>query len=280
MSRRKLRKKISFFLYICVAVVSIFACCLVTVANPSVFVNAFTSGECVESLRADVVLYATDMCKKNNIPDDFVEDAISYDTMYHLEKAFVSGTLGASKQYNENAFSGMLDDFTTDLRQKVEKSLDSNGIGESSYNTDSLSLFCRDIAGYIESRIDFQYMNNVRHEIRRIRIVSYIFIAIFTLVAVALIVCLSLKGGKNYKILQSIASSVLGAAFMNAIVAVALGIVNATKDLIIYPLYIAGAFVDYFQLTALTFASCSALLFMVFLVLLVFGWKLKRNEKE
>ena len=67
---------------------------------------------------------------------------------------------------------------------------------------------------------------------------------------------------------------------MNVVVAAALGIVNATKDLVIYPLYIAGAFVDYFQLTALTFTSCSAILFMVFLVLLVAGWKLKRSEKE
>lgn len=280
MSRRKLRKRISFFLYICIAFVSIFVCCLVTVANPSVFVKTFTSSECVEALRNDVALYASDMCKKNNISDDFVDDAISYDTMYHLQKAFVSGTLGASKQYNENAFAGMLEDFEADLEQSVAKSLDANAISADSYDGNGLTQFCQNIADYVESRIDFQYMNDVRHEIKRIKIISYIFIAVFVPTAAALIVVVSLKGGKSYKILQSIASSVLGASFMNVVVAAALGIVNATKDLVIYPLYIAGAFVDYFQLTVLTFTSCSAILFMVFLVLLVAGWKLKRSEKE
>ena len=280
MSRRKLRKRISFFLYVCIAFVSIFACCIVTVANPNAFVKAFTSSECIESLRADVKLYTSDMCKKNNIPDDFVENAISYDTMYHLQTAFVSGTLGASKQYNENAFSGMLDDFESELEQSVAKSLDANAISDSLYDAESLSLFCRDIADYIESRIDFQYMNNVRHAIKRMRAVSFVLAAAFMLIGAALIVYLSLKGGKNYKILQSIASSVLGASFMNVVVVVALTIVYLSKDLVIYPLYTAGAFVDYFRSTILTFASCSALLFMLFLALLVAGWKLKRSEKE
>ena len=123
-------------------------------------------------------------------------------------------------------------------------------------------------------------MNNVRHAIKRMRAVSFVLAAAFMLIGAALIVYLSLKGGKNYKILQSIASSVLGASFMNVVVVVALTIVYLSKDLVIYPLYTAGAFVDYFRSTILTFASCSALLFFVFLVLLVAGWKLKRSEKE
>lgn len=280
MSRRKIRDKLSFLLYVSIAVVSVCICLLVTVANPNTFVKAFTTSNYVEALRQDASLYASDMCLKNNIPDDFVYDVVSYDDMYHLELAYVSGQLSASKQYNESAFEGMLEDYSYELQSNVRKSLANDNIVLNSSQNEAVASFCDDIVNYIKERISFKYMTNVRNSIKIVRIISYASIVVFATAGVVIAVWLCLKGGKNYKVLRSVACSVLGASLMNAVVAVVVGIVDATKDLVIYPLYIAGAFVDYFESVAITYAICSMILFAVFLVLLVFGWKLKRSEKE
>ena len=280
MSRRKFRDRVSFFLYVAVAVVSVCICCLVTVANPSAFVKAFTTSNYVESLRDDVSLYVSDMCKKNNVPDDFVGDVVKYDDMYYLETAYVSGQLGASKQYNENAFNSMLAEYKVEMQNEIKKELSARNIKLTKSSENNLALFCDDIASYIESRISFKYMNNVRNGVKIIRIISYILIAVFGISGIALAVWLSVKGGKSYKVLRSTAGCFLGASLINVITAISIGIVNATKELVIYPLYIAQAFVDYTEVTAITFASCSAIMFFIFLVMLVFGWKLKRSEME
>ena len=277
-SKMKYRDRLSFLLYVSLAFVSISLCCIISVANPNTLLEAFTDSDTVESLRADVSQYTEDMCLKNNIPDDFVSQAVTYDDMYTLETVYVSGALDASNQYTDASFDIYLNDFTDALQKKVVKSLQQNGINDVS--DESVRAFCEDISDYASSRIDVSCMNSVKYSIKRIRIISYLLVAVFCVCAVISVALILTGGGKKYRAVRSISYSVLGASLINFVVLIGIKIVEATKDLVIYPLYIADAFIKYVDMSCGAFFVGAVSSLAVFLTLVAVSWKLKRNEKD
>lgn len=277
-SKMKYRDRLSFFLFAALAFLSVSLCCLISVANPATLVTAFTDYNVVEPLRADVLQYTEDMCQKNNIPDDFASGVVTYDEMYLLEKAYVSGTLNASKQYTEASFGPYLDDLTDTMQKRLAKSLEENGV---SYDSEeSLRTFCLDISDYINSRINVSCMNSVKYSVRRIKFMSYLFTAVFSVCAAVCTALIVLNGGKRYRAIRSISYSVLGTALVNFTVLAGIKIVEATKDLVIYPLYVADAFINYVDMSCGAFAVSAISSLAVFLLLVAVSWKLKRNEKD
>lgn len=277
-SKMKYRDRLSFLLYVSLAFVSISLCCIISVANPNTLVAAFTDYDTVEALRADVTRYAEDMCLKNNIPDDFVSQAVTYDEMYTLEKAYISGSLGASEQYTDASFDIYLDDFTESTEKKLVKSLKQNGVEYDSEQ--SVTDFCSDISDYASGRIDVSCISSVKYSINRIRIISYILSAVFSVCAAICAVLIVTRGGKKYRAVRSLSYSVLGASLINFVVLIGIKIVEATKDLVIYPLYTADAFIKYVDMSCGAFFVSAVSSFAVFMMLVAVSWKLKRNEKD
>lgn len=277
-SKMKYRDRLSFFMYVSLAFVSICLCCIVSVANPNTLVTAFTDADVVEPLRKDASLYAEDMALKNNIPNGFVEQAITYDEMYSLEKAYISGSLNASKQYTEASFEIYLDDFTSTMQKKLTKYLQQNGVDYPS--DEAVQSFCTDVADYISGRLEVSCMSSVKYSIKRIRIISYILAAVFSVCGAICAALIILNGGKKYRAVRSLSYSVLGASLVNFVVLVGIKIVEATKDLIIYPLCIADAFIKYVDMSCGAFFVSAVSSLAVFLLLVAVSWKLKRNEKD
>lgn len=280
-SKMKLRDRLSFFIFVSLVIVSLCISCLITVANPDTVVNAFCDKEVVEDLRSDVSLYAKDMCLENNLPDDFVDNSITYDSMYYLQKSYISGRLGASAEFNENAFESHLEEFKDDLTEDVNKMIaDRNVQVDGNVSDTAVMDFCSDIADYIDSRVNLSYINSVVTGVKTLRTLSVVLLVIFALTGTASTVFMVFKGGKTYRIVRHISYSVLGASLVGFINACVVAVVKATKDLVIYPLYIAKAFMIYVDSSIHTIIVSSLCLLVIFFVLVTSVWRIKRDEND
>lgn len=278
-SKMKMRDRLSFLIFIAIVIVTLCVNCFVVIANPNVIVNTFCDSEVVEPLHTDVVTYAKDMCKKNNLPDSFIENSITYDSVYILQKSCISGKLGASSDFNENAFETYLDEFRTHLAEDVYKMIDEKNVQiDPSVSDSAVDNFCLDIAKYVDTRVNLSYINSVVKGVKVVRVLSTVLSIIFGISGVSAVVYMSFKGGKTYRILRHISYSVLGGTIVGFINALILIVLKTTKDLVIYPLYIAQAFMNYVDLSIECIMISSLCLLTVFFLLISVVWKIKRDE--
>lgn len=278
---RKIRGVLSFFLYLCLVGILLCTNFFAVTGNPNTFVKVFTDASYVQDLYSDVVQYATDSAQSNSIPTDFIEKSIKYNSIYEIEKAYISGALEASKQYNENAYLSLLDTFNEEVQRSVKNMVKEQNIKiDSSVKDTAIYDFSKGITTYVQDKVEFKSINELKGFINRTKALCYVVMAISVIGAVVFILILALKGGKDYRGIRSISYSVLATAIMDLIFILAIAIVRATKDLVIYPSYLVGAFMQWVNESMAALSYSAAILFVIFLALACSVWKMKRKEKE
>lgn len=196
-----------------------------------------------------------------------------------FRKYRISGKLGASSDFNENAFETYLDEFRTHLAEDVYKMIDEKNVQiDPSVSDSAVDNFCLDIAKYVDTRVNLSYINSVVKGVKVVRVLSTVLSIIFGISGVSAVVYMSFKGGKTYRILRHISYSVLGGTIVGFINALILIVLKTTKDLVIYPLYIAQAFMNYVDLSIECIMISSLCLLTVFFLLISAVWKIKRDE--
>lgn len=278
-SKMKMRDKLSFFIFIAAVIVSLCINCFATIANPNALVDSFCSREVVEALRDDITLYTEDLCLKNSLPDDFIKETVTYDSTVLLQKSFISGKLGASADFNENAFDSYLEDFKQDMIKNINEMIDEKNVRvDSNVSDDAVDVFCSDVAKYVDSRINLSYIYNVAQGINIMHKLATVLFVLFGVSGIAAIVYMSLKGGKTYRVIRHLSYSALGASLVGFADATIICIVKATKNLVIYPTYVAQAFLNYVNMSVKSIMVSSLCLLTVFFLLITVVWKIKRNE--
>lgn len=278
---KNFRTVISFFLYLCLAGVLLCTSFFTVTGNPNTFVKAFTDSSYVQELYSDVVQYATDTAQGNSVPTDFIEKSIKYETIYEIEKAYMSGALGASKQYNENAYLTLLETFNEEVERSVNNMVQEQNLKiDGAIKKNAVSDFSNDITLYVQKKVEFKSINELKGFIKMTSLLCYVIMTLSVIGTITFILLLIFKGGKNYRGIRSISYSVLATTILDLIFILAIAIVKATKDLVIYPTYLVGAFMQWVNESMAALSYSAAILFVIFLALACYVWKLKRNEKE
>lgn len=284
MSRRKISKNkkfrltTGFFLYVFIALFSLSCCGIFCIANSKNVADTFTSYSYVESLKADIIQYTSDRCSEASISDEFAQKSIDYDTVHQLEESYIYGMMNVSDQYTDKAFDALMNNYEENLVKALQDMVNQQGVKIDS--KDGLNSFCSDIANYTRDKIEFKYATQLKSTVKKVRILSYVVFVISAIMLIVLSILMFKKGGKNYKVTRNLAYSFLSAFILDYILLFAGLMVKLTKNLVIYPLYLANAFMGYYDgvLLSITFAGAICLLASV--IMATFTWRFKRNERE
>lgn len=276
--RKKFRNSISFFLYVFIVLFSLSCCGVFSVVNPKAVSNVFTNRFYAESVKQDVVEYAQSKCLEASIPNDAINKAVSFDCIHQLLEAYSFSQLEVSDQYNDNAFGSLLNDYKQELNKRTQAMIDEQKIEVDSKA--SLDSFCKDIVDYTKEKVEFKYMSQLKSIVKYARLLSCFVMGISAIGVFVLGLILTKKGGKNYRITRSFSYSFLAAAILNLMLVFSGVMVKLTKDLVIYPMYLAKSFMDYYNSALLSVTYASAILLLISIVLMSLTWKFKRQERD
>lgn len=276
--QKKSRNVMSFFIYVFVALFSLSCCGILSIANSKTVADVFTNYSYVESLKADVQSYANDRCLEASVPNDFVNKSFDYNTIHQLQEAYIYSELDVSNQYNADAFDALMATFEESLNEHMQDMIDEQGITTDSKA--SRESFCKDIAKFTRGKIEFKFITELKSIVKRVRLLSYATAILSAIMLIILGAILIKKGGKNYRITRSFSYSFLAGFIFNFVLVIAGLLVKATKDLVIFPSYLADAFMKYYNSSLLSVTYAGAVLLLISIVLAAFTWKFKRQERE
>lgn len=280
-SRRKTRTALSFVLYLCIAMCALCFEFVSVTANPKTFVYEFTNSTYVENLRSDIAQYTKDLCAVNSISDDFVDNLITYDNIYKIENAYISGEFVSTQEFSQDAYSGLLDQLKENVATSVANVVKSENITvEKTVKNTAIDEFADDVADYAGEVIQFGYARQVKDFCDLSKTVCSILIAVCGAIGIGIIISLFKHTSRKYRATRNIAYSLLASAVMNLIVLVAVAVIKATRQLVIYPTYLVDVFIRWLNDSMCALAIGSFALVVLFAVFACVTWKLKHDSKQ
>lgn len=276
-ARRNKRSVLAFFLYICITIAVFSAEFLLVAGNSNTFVKEFTNASYVENLRADIAQYTSDLCKVNSVPDDFIDEVVTYNNVYNLENAYISGEFNSSEEFSTQSHSASVKLFEENVEKSVAKMLKKQNI---SVSDAQIKNFSGMVAGYADRTTQFGYIEQLKSFCRTSKIVCSILLSVCSLVGIGLVIGLFTGTSRKYRATRSVSYALLSSAVMSLLVALAVFIVKSAKQLVIYPSYLVDVFIRWADASADSVLVGAGVLFAAFAFLASVTWKLKRDIEE
>ncbi len=280
-SRRRTRAILAFVLYLCVIICAVCLEFVSVTANPKTFVKEFTNSTYVENMRKDVVQYTKDLCALNSVSDDFVDNLISYDNIYRIEKAYISGEFTSTQEFSEEAYTGLLAQLKENVATSVSDFIKTENITvEKSVKSTAADKFADDVAEYTGKVIQFGYAEQVKDFCNLSKTVCFVLIAVCGVIGICTVILLFKHTSQKYRATRNIAYSLLASTVMNLIVLAAVVFVKSTKHLIIYPTYLVDVFMRWLDDSVYAFAIGTGFLGILFVAFACVTWKLKHDSEQ
>lgn len=281
---KKKRNILSFFLFLSIVMLSLSIIGSSVIFNSNAFSEIFTDSTYVSKMQKDIIEYGEDLCRKNSIPKDFMPRVIRYNTIMELEKSYVNNALSVSDEfevYNDYAYGVLLEQLQVDIENAAKQAVKASGLEIAKGQAETgARTFAQNITEYIQKRVEFSYMDELCDVAGKGKKICSAFVVLSVVACVALIASVFKSDGKKYRKLRNIAISALSASLFDFIMLLAIVIVRVTKDLVIYPTYLAEAFMRHVDLSMATIGITAMLLFIIAIALMACIWTMKRTEKE
>lgn len=274
------RNILAFALFLTISLLSLTVCVRIAFVNPNSVVRIFVNEEYVSALRDDILAFSSDRCMSCNLPADTVEKAISYEDIYALENAYITGALGASKDYTKTTYEDNADEIRKNVKTVIDEKIKSEGLRVDKKQKNGSKKLTDEIYNYILERLEISNIDKLEAVVNVGKIVSLVGIIVFSVFAVIFALIVVSIGTKRYRALRFIVHSVNAAALLNLVLVLGVQLVKVFKDLVLYPTYLADAFMRYINRCELSVCASSVILFTIALVLTTFVWKLNRDSNE
>lgn len=268
---------LSFLLFVSLAVLSLSICAKAYFVNPSSFSAMVTSRDYISALHEDIVEFAYDECEQCSVPSDFVDKAISYDSVYRLESSYIHSALGTSDAYSNEAFDSNLEDMAEKIKDGVNADLKAQGLR--SGVTNGSDMLASSITSYAREKVSFAYLDKVQALYNVGGILLIVLIALSAIFAVIFGAMLNISKTKPYQTLRMVAYSFEASALFNFVMVLAVAIVRITKDLVVYPSYLCSALMDFVGKSMLTVTISGLAQAMIALAIITAVWVLKRGNE-
>ena len=261
-SRRKARTVLAFVLYLCIIMCALCVEFVSVTANPKTFAKEFTNSVYVENMRCDIARYTKDLCQASSVPDNFVDNLITYDNIYKIENAYVSDEFASTREFSSDAYDGLITQFKENVATSVDTAVDD---------------FAQNVADYAGKVTQFGYASQVKDFCDLSKTVCSILIAVCGAIGIGVIVSLFKRTSMKYHATRNIAYSLLAAFIMNLIVLAAVAVTKATRHLVIYPTYLVDVFIRWLNDSMCALAIGSGVLGILFVAFVCFTWKQKHD---
>ena len=270
----------SFMLFLCVSATAVFLATRLTVLNEDRVSRIFTNEKYLASLHADVLEYSQDLCLKYGIPDDCVKDTITYESISNIQNAYTLGQLDMDEMYSSTTYSDIIKALNKELAAQTETTIKANSLEiDESVQDGAVQKFADEVSDYITKKVEFKYTSDLQSIFNVSSTVLIIGIILFAILSVAFFLLTISFAEKRYRAFRSVSFSVFGAAGLNLLMVISVGIVAIFKNFLIYPLYLCDSVMSYIGSCVLTFLACAIVLFILGTMNSALVWRLKRNNE-
>ena len=274
------RSFLAFALSLTISLLSLCCCIRFAFVTPQSIVGIFTDEKYVASLREDVLEYGCDVCRGSMLPEDSLNETITYEKLYKIVEAYISGSLGASQEFTKTTYEDINAELKKDIENRVKEVVKSEGLTPDAKQKKGAEKLSEYMSNYILERIKIAHIDMLETVINIGNIASLIGIivsAVFSLILILIIISI---GEKRYRSMRSVIHSVNAAGLINLSLIAGLQIVKHIKSLVLYPTYVADAFMKYINRCENAVGISALLLFIVALILMSVVWKLSRDSKK
>lgn len=274
------RSFLAFALFLAVAALSLSVCVRVSFINPDRIVKVFSNEKYVTSLREDILDYTHEMLKSNMLPEDCLDEVISYRELHDISYAYAAGATGASEDFAEDAYQSLIEGLGENVRSTVNGVIkDSKLEVDENQRSDGVNTFCDEITHHITLKVEKPYMDRLANVIKIGNLASIIAIVLFALVSLLLgLIVVSI--GKRHRAMRYLVHSVNAAALLDLLLVAGVAVVEHFKTLYIFPTYLRTSVMDYVNGCTLSVALSAAVLFMISLALTSLIWKMKKDSNS
>lgn len=269
----------SFITFLFLSVLVALICAKTVIMNPVFLEKSFTTYEYTIELYKSIEDFSDSACKKYNIDNYAVEQAVTFKTVKQLNDAYVSEKLETDSKFNDETYGFFIGNLKSELKNQLELQMQSSSVKVTKDVENGIDALINDIVNYINNAIGVSHVDKL-HSVTSIADTALkIVCAAAAVITGALIVIVCYIGEKRYRGVRYVAYSVGGTSLINVVLAVIVLIYYKSADFAIYPKYLQFALENHINnlILALICASISA--FSVFTVLLAVCWKLKRKNK-
>ncbi|MGN0528102.1 MAG: hypothetical protein ACI4IE_03135 [Eubacterium sp.] len=270
---------LAFLLFLCLLLLSLSICVRAVFVNSNVITRVFTDKSYADALFEDIYDYAVDYCDASAVDKKIVDETVTYEKIYSIQKAYILNIFEASEQYNERAFNQDISDLNGEIVKAANVYLESISVELTDNIKKGTQNFADNICDYIRDRISVDYIDEASSLVSTAKTASSIMIAVFMLASVILITSLYYTGEKRYRAVRYITYSFTAAALTDALLALGVQVIKCFKDLVIYPYYLCDALMKHINNCVLSVALAAALLFFAALIFAAYTWRLKFNKK-
>lgn len=273
------RNFIAFFLFISIVALSMSVCSKVSFINSEKYAQIFINEKYVSALYNDVHQYAYDICNECSLPEDSVDEVITYLSIYNIEEAYALGNLTDSPQYTKTTYDDRITELEKNLSDSTNDMITKYKLDTVENQADMVNAFSSKISDYIQSKVEFWYMDKLETISNLGKTVSVVMIVIFSILTVVLALITFSIGNKKYRGLRAVAYSFNASAILQFGFVIAMQIIKQIKTLVIYPTYLCDSVMSFVNSSILYVAVSAFISIGISLIIAVTVWKLKRNEK-
>ncbi len=274
------RSFLAFVLFLTISLLSLLCCVRFSFITPRSMVNIFVNEEYVTALRNDVLEYSHDLCRDCMLPEDALDSTVTYETVYGIENAYISGALGASREFTKTTYEDNVAELKKNIETAVNAAVKDNNISVDKNQKNGAAQVSEFVSTYLIKRIQIAHLDMLETVINIGKLASTIGIVVLAVLAVILVLIIISIGNKRYRALRSVIHSVNAAAILNLILILGVQIVKHFKTLVLYPTYVADAFMRYVNRCEGVVGFSSLVLFTVAFMLMIVVWKLNRETKK
>ena len=271
---------LAFALALSVSLLSLFCCIKFNFAAPKTIAGIFTDEEYVASFRDDVLEYSHDLCRANMLPEDTLDSAVSYKKVHSIINAYISGALGTSEEFTKTTYEDNVESLKKDITKQINSTVQAKSLTVDKKQKKGAEKLSDLVCDYLLEKLEIAHLDALETVINIGSIGGTVGITATAVVSLVLVLIIISIGERRYRALRSVIHGVNAAGLINLALIIGLEIVKHTKTLVLYPAYVASAFMNYVNRCEAVVGVSAAVLFATALVLMATVWKLNRDSKK
>lgn len=279
-AQKRARRILAFFLFLTFSLLSLSLCVRFAFVSKNAILSAMTSDAYVSGATKSAVDYSHDLCDECGIPYDSVDKNVNYDIIYSIQKAYYGGILNSSAEYTDTTYQDYIQNLGKNLKKSTLSMLSEQNIETAADKEKAVDKFVGNITSYVTEITEIPYAGMLKTLVTVGGIAALVAAAVFAVIALVLILIIVSIGSKIHRALREIAFSLYAASLLNILLVGGVEIVKLFKTLVLYPLYLGEAVMNYVNGCLVSVGWSSFALFLCGAVLTSVVWIINKNENS
>lgn len=274
------RSVLAFFLCLAITALSLCVCIRTTFLGKNSLVSVVTDDQYVAAVKDDLLEYAHSLCDACGIAYDSVDSAITYDSIYNVEEAYISGLLGASQEYTSTTYQDLIAALGDNIEEQTKSMMEAKHIHADATLTNPAGIFADKIEDYLTQRVELPRAEKMATLINLATTGSWGGVVGFAILVLVLALVVISIGNKRYRAVRFTAYATLAAGALDFLLVGGVEIVKRHKQLVLYPLYFSETLLRYVNRCLTSVSLAGAVLVFLSVIIMCIVWKMDRDKKD